>query len=64
MFGTSFDTSSTQNGPIRAAYVSQEKQVVIMENSEEYRKIVMTKSNTVAVNKARGLKIAEDCELC
>ncbi len=40
----------------RAAYFSQEQQIIIMERYEEYKKIITAESNTVAANKAR-----EDC---
>ncbi len=35
------------------AYFSQEEQILIMEGYEEYKQIIMAKSNTAAANKAR-----------
>ena len=36
-----------------AAYFNQEEQVVRMDSYEEYKNVIMAKSNTVAANKAR-----------
>ncbi len=52
-FGTSFHASPLKMDRSRAAYFSQEEQVVIMESYEEYKNIIMTKSNTVSSNNAR-----------
>lgn len=45
----------------RATHFSQEEQRIIMEAYEEYKKIITAKSKTVAANKARGNKLAEEC---